>query len=180
VEARTLGGTLLSATTTAGGGHYTFPLTSLSNVVVTPIVPRSEALIPQQQQKVFNAGDQAVFLVRGTPINLHFSATPNTVIVLTTSTYTGVTPPSTQNSAYAYSGIVDKSGSLTLSVTGGRQYYLNCWITSQDAQGKTTYPSHHGAASTALNSLPGSTIPASGPVPGQTYSTVFSCSSSAN
>jgi hypothetical protein len=139
VEARTLAGKLVGVSTTGSdgvGGNGYYNLGSIpGQVIVTPIVPRTQGVIPQQTKKVFVNGDQPNFMIRGNPATVRFQAAPNSIVLLTTAAYTSSRAPSSKAPVYAYSGVTDNSGFLTLKITGGQSYHLTCWVASIPSAG---------------------------------------------
>ena len=155
VEARTPKGQLLGTVTTVHGGTpaadgyfaFTGAAIGANKVIVTPLVSRSQSVIPQQKKKVFVGGDQAEFLIRGLAATITVSAPANSVILLTETPYVDANPPSSSSSTYRYSGITNSQGKWTANILGARTYYLTCWYpgngtidTSQDSPGGNTYP----------------------------------------
>jgi len=133
VQLRDVNGKVIKTALTDGTGQFTFGSLTGGPFYVFPAVDRTEASIPNQIQS-FPSGNKALFSVSNVPATLTFSQNaPGTVILVTTSTYVGNSPPplgAGGSGLLSFSSIVDKNGQAVIKVpgrTGSSPYKFTCW-----------------------------------------------------
>lgn len=142
VQFRTRQGKVVASEITrndAGGnpGYYERDFVTPQTLAITPIMGRSQPVVPDQKKKYFNSvtSDRADFRVRGVTRRIRFQAPAGTLVVLMTSPYDGADAPSSAHPGFRYSTTTDSAGQAIRDMEPGT-YYQYCWVAYADSERK--------------------------------------------
>jgi hypothetical protein len=132
-------GKIVQTATTGDGGAYTFTgLNALQTYYVNPVSGRTQASTPASTTAPAMLAATATSL-RGKTAPIKVTAAPRTFVLITPIDYSVSQSPSYTNppkvgqllnSQFAFSGIADSSGQVTIPVPAGT-YWITCWAGNQ-------------------------------------------------